>query len=313
MSVVQPLCIVKVLVFNQEQYVEDCLKGLVTQQTTFPFVAVVHDDASTDNSAAIIKRYAEQYPEVIHPIIEKENLWSKHDGSLNRIMETECTKAKYIAFCEGDDYWTDPFKLQKQINYLESHPECALCHTGVSVRRGEDIEMRPSPTFRNDMLEDLLLNNKIATVSVVMKSDVRKAVAGFTKEIMGKMADKLPFNDHNSWLYAAYIGEIHYLPESTAVYRISDGSVTRQGNLKKGYLFDVQSFRMRDLFYNYLKTRYKFSPEFDNDFHEFMFHSRKSMIKLYGINIAYPQIWELLNLIPYYPMIISRWLKRMRK
>ena len=124
-----PLVAIKCLVFNHEPYLRDCLNGFVMQQTDFPFVAIVHDDASTDHSADIIREYAAKYPDIIRPIYETENQYSKSDGSLGRIMNAavDATGAKYIALCEGDDYWTDPHKLQKQVSFLETHQEYSLC------------------------------------------------------------------------------------------------------------------------------------------------------------------------------------------
>jgi len=98
------------------------------QQTTFPFEAIVHDDASTDGSAAVIREYADKYPDIIKPIFETENQYSKQDGSLTRIMDAAMhPDSKYIAYCEGDDYWTDPHKLQLQVDFLESHPDYYMC------------------------------------------------------------------------------------------------------------------------------------------------------------------------------------------
>lgn len=110
------------LAYNHEKTIRKTLDGFLMQKTNFPIEAIVHDDASTDNTAAIIKEYADQYPHIIKPIFEKENQYSKHDGSLQKIMHNAC-KGKYIAYCEGDDYWIDPLKLQKQVDYLEAHPE----------------------------------------------------------------------------------------------------------------------------------------------------------------------------------------------
>lgn len=121
----KPLVAIHCLVYNHEPYLRDCFEGFVMQQTNFPFVAIVHDDASTDGSAAIIREYEEKYPNIIKPIYEIENQYSKHDGSLGRIMNAaiDATGAKYFAMCEGDDYWTDPLKLQKQVDFLEANPE----------------------------------------------------------------------------------------------------------------------------------------------------------------------------------------------
>jgi glycosyltransferase involved in cell wall biosynthesis len=96
------------------------------QKTSFKFEAIVHDDCSTDGSAAIIQEYAEKYPDIIKPIFEVENQYSK--GTLDKVINPYLT-GKYIAYCEGDDYWTDPNKLQLQVDFLEMHSEYVLtCH-----------------------------------------------------------------------------------------------------------------------------------------------------------------------------------------
>lgn len=119
---------IRCLAYNHEPYIRQCLEGFVMQKTNFRFEAIVHDDASTDGTAAIIREYAEKYPDIIKPIFETENQYSKRDGSLRRIMDAH-THGKYVATCEGDDYWIDPLKLQKQVDFLEKHPECVYsCH-----------------------------------------------------------------------------------------------------------------------------------------------------------------------------------------
>lgn len=125
---------IRCAVYNHEPYISDCLNGFVMQKTNFKFVAIVHDDASTDGSAQIIRGYAEKYPDIIKPIYETDNQYSKGDGSIDRIINEAivATGAKYIALCEGDDYWTDPYKLQKQVDYMESHPDCS-CHAHNSL------------------------------------------------------------------------------------------------------------------------------------------------------------------------------------
>ncbi len=125
----QPILLsIKCLAYNHEKYIRDTLEGFIMQKTNFRFEVIVHDDASTDGTAAIIKEYADKYPDIIKPIFETENQYSKHDGSLRKIMNSAMyPDAKYIAYCEGDDYWTDPYKLQKQVDFLESHPKHSLC------------------------------------------------------------------------------------------------------------------------------------------------------------------------------------------
>ena len=96
-----------------------CLDGFMMQQTNFAFEVLIHDDASTDGTTEIIKEYEAKYPEIIKPIYEEENQWVKgRRGSA--VFNFPRAKGKYIAMCEGDDYWTDPLKLQKQVDFLES-------------------------------------------------------------------------------------------------------------------------------------------------------------------------------------------------
>lgn len=116
-----PLVSIRCTVYNQAKYLRQCLDGFVMQQTTFPFEAIVHDDASTDESADIIREYAEKYPHIIKPILETENQYTKHDGSLMRVLDAAIhPQSKYVAHCEGDDYWSDPHKLQLQVDFLRA-------------------------------------------------------------------------------------------------------------------------------------------------------------------------------------------------
>lgn len=123
----EPLMVsIECTVFNHAPYLRKCLDGFVMQKTNFRYEAIVHDDASTDDSVAIIKEYASRYPDIIKPIFEKENQFSKDLIAFRRIISAHLT-GKYIAICEGDDYWTDPLKLQKQVSYLESHDSVNIC------------------------------------------------------------------------------------------------------------------------------------------------------------------------------------------
>lgn len=130
----KPLVAIQCFVYNHESFLRDCFEGFVMQQTNFPFVAIVHDDASTDGSAAIIREYEEKYPYIFRPIYEIENQFSKRDGSLERVMNetTDAIGVKYVAMCEGDDYWIDSLKLQKQVDFMEIHKDC-VCHSHNSL------------------------------------------------------------------------------------------------------------------------------------------------------------------------------------
>ncbi len=119
----EPLVSVLSLTYNQAEYVEDMLEGFLKQKTTFPVEYIIHDDASTDGTKEILKRYEESYPGKFQIIYENENQWSKGVKITRNILLPKA-RGKYIAFCEGDDFWIDRNKLQKQADYLETHSDC---------------------------------------------------------------------------------------------------------------------------------------------------------------------------------------------
>lgn len=199
------------------------------QQTNFPFVAVVHDDCSTDNSAAIIHEYAEKYPNIIKPVFETENQYSKHDGSLRRAMDAACEKygAKYYALCEGDDYWTDPHKLQKQVEFMETHPDYTMVCSDAVVRT-PDGDMTEED-FRNwswkryhesrDMaVEDIIEEGGlfIHTASIVYRNGIRNAYPD--------ACWKCHVGDYPLQIMAALQGKVYYFHEKMAVYRLGWGN-----------------------------------------------------------------------------------------
>lgn len=117
-----PLVSIKCLAYNHEKYIAQTLDGFLMQETDFPFEVIVHDDASTDKTADIIREYEKKFPLIVKPIYQTENQYCKRDGSLTRAANAPL-KGKYIADCEGDDYWTLPNKLQMQADFLESHKD----------------------------------------------------------------------------------------------------------------------------------------------------------------------------------------------
>ncbi len=114
------------LTYNHEEYIERCLDGFVSQKTNFRFEVFVHDDASTDRTASIVKKYEKKYSDIIRGIYQTENQYSK-GISIARNFIWPIARGKYFAFCEGDDYWCDSRKLQKQYDFLESHPGYSAC------------------------------------------------------------------------------------------------------------------------------------------------------------------------------------------
>ena len=114
------------LTYNHAPYVRKCLDGFLMQQVDFPIEIIIHDDASADGTQNILREYQKKYPDLFHLILQTENQYSKGKQVAMEFLFPK-VKGKYIAFCEGDDYWTDSHKLQKQVDFLEAHPDHSLC------------------------------------------------------------------------------------------------------------------------------------------------------------------------------------------
>ncbi len=120
-----PLVSICCVTYNHSFIIRKCLDGFLMQETTFPVEILVHDDASTDGTDDIVREYADKYPEKIFPLFEEQNQYSQ--GVLVDFFNYNRARGKYIAYCEGDDYWTDPLKLQKQVDFMEANPGYSVC------------------------------------------------------------------------------------------------------------------------------------------------------------------------------------------
>ena len=121
------------ITYNHSAYIRQCLDGMLMQQTTFGFEILIHDDCSTDGTDDIIREYVSRYPQIIKPLFEEENQYQQGKPIGTIVWNLPRAKGKYIAMCEGDDYWTDPLKLQKQVDFMEANPEYSMCFHKVEV------------------------------------------------------------------------------------------------------------------------------------------------------------------------------------
>ena len=171
---IRPLVVIQCTAYNHALYIKDALDGFVMQKTDFPFVAIVHDDASTDETAKIIKKYAEKYPDIILPIYETENQYSKKNAGVGPIMNYACkeTDAKYIAICEGDDYWIDPQKLQKQVDFLEANPNYGMGYSKIlwySQNKNKIVKTWGGP---NVTFDELSVENTVPTLTALIRASL---------------------------------------------------------------------------------------------------------------------------------------------
>lgn len=223
-----PLVTIQCLTYNHEPYIRQCLEGFVMQKTNFKFEAIVHDDASTDGTAAIIREYEQKYPDIIKPIYETENQYSKNDGSLQRIMNMH-TYGKYVALCEGDDYWIDAYKLQKQVDFLESNKDYGVVHTNcfVSDERNNFVlkPFKREGVVNGVVYKQILERNFISTLTVLYRVSLLK----YAELEIGE----IKYWDRIVWICFSKHTKFYYLDEETAVYRVLRNSATHSDDSKQ--------------------------------------------------------------------------------
>lgn len=261
---IKPLVAIRSITYNHEPYIRDALEGFVMQKTNFPFVAIVHDDASTDGTASIIHEYAEKYPDIILPIYETENQYSKKNGSVTRIMNEagKKTGAQYIAICEGDDYWTDPLKLQKQVDFLESHPDYGMCYTKVQRYNQKEKKITEVWGGPNETFEDLLLRNTVPTLTTMFRTDLYRIYL----QTIHPENKNWNMGDYPIWLFISLNSRVSFMPEITGVYRELPESASHTKLIDKKYKFNKCYKSIAE----YFLTKYGDRVNFDtaNKFYE---------------------------------------------
>lgn len=251
-----PLVAIRCTTYNHESYIRQTLEGFIMQQTNFKFVAIVHDDASTDGTDRVISEYALKYPDLFIPIYETENQYSKRDGSISRIMSQAIirTGAKYVAICEGDDYWTDPLKLQKQVDFLESHIDYSMCFHNAFVHYEDsnkadhifaDLNTRE---YSEKEIADGWLTS---TASLVIRDSVYKSP--FYKEY--QKSGKFVVGDYPLVMSAIRTGKIFCISDCMSVYRVHAGGWTQRK--QQVYKLIIQEIEAARIFGGYVKTAAK--------------------------------------------------------
>lgn len=166
-----PLVSTLCVVYNQAPYLRQCLNGLVSQETTFPYEIIIHDDASNDGSTEIIREYAEKYPNRIQTIFQSKNQFSQKKEIWATFLIPRA-KGKYITFCEGDDYWCDPQKLQKQFDFMEAHPEVSICYHQFREydQQKKSFESYDNPTPKEGLsVKELLWGGYLHTTTLMCR------------------------------------------------------------------------------------------------------------------------------------------------
>ncbi len=240
------------ITYNHRQFIYQCLDGILMQVTKFSIEIIIYDDASNDGTAEVIREYEKKYPKIIKPIYQKENQFSKGIRGITAKFTFPRTNGKYIALCEGDDYWLDPYKLQKQVDFLEINPDYGMVHTGVQVvdKNGKLILVSDSEKPSGEVFYDLLLGSAfIITCSVCARRDL---IMEAVKYANGKNL-KCVF-DYWLWLHIAMRSKIHYYRSVTSAYRSHSQGITQSN---KKYLYNIIPLAVLDV----VSYKFKHYPE----------------------------------------------------
>lgn len=262
---------VSCMTFNQAPYILDTMNGFCMQKTTFPFVCTIFDDASTDGEPEVIQQYLQKHFDLEdRSVFRKETdvfslVYARHKENANCFFLVVYLKynhyskgigrkkldyvkdwtdgVPYIALCEGDDYWTDRNKLQKQVDYLESHPECGMVYSQVNLYDQGTKKYRKGWAAQTDF-EDLLLNsNKIITLATCFRRDLYDA---YHTEVVADKNWKM--GDFPLWLFISHHSSLKYFDETTGVYRLLPTSASHNPEIKKMMDFLVSTYEVRCFF-----------------------------------------------------------------
>lgn len=161
-----PIVSICCVTYNHENYISEAIEGFLIQETDFPFEIIIRDDCSTDITAEIVKSYADKYPNLIKPIFETENQFSEGVRPMPVVMNASV--GKYIALCDGDDYWTDPLKIQKQYDFLSKNDDYAICYSSSTVINDKGEVLIQNKNFGDSTQNMLIAGRGYAITSTVM-------------------------------------------------------------------------------------------------------------------------------------------------
>lgn len=247
---ITPLVSVTVATYQHVNYIKKCLDGILMQETDFPYEIVLGEDGSTDGTQEICKKYAEKYPDKIRLFIRNRELsqFVNSDGKIirfNGIWNRMSSRGKFLAWCEGDDYWVCPLKLQKQFNILNNNDEIGLCYTRATVFNQQTGLFQSDIALPYKGFNSMILRNPIVALTVMYR---KKMYDDYMKDV-NPIGKGWLTGDYPIWLWIAYNSKVHYINESTAVYRYLENSASHShGNILKQKEFN-ESIRSIQMYY----------------------------------------------------------------
>lgn len=253
-----PLVSIMTITYNHAPYIGQAIEGVLQQETNFPFELIIGEDCSKDGTRESVLEYQRKYPEIIRVITSANNVGMKKNG----YRTLKACRGKYVAFCEGDDFWHRPDKLQKQVDFMESHPECGLVHSSYDVYdvgskklikdcfKYRKFEMPINPKLL-DIINDCRISFRIQTCTAMVRRNQLEQIVESDPYLYH--GGHFLMGDTQLWAEVAVISEIGFIPESMATYRLLQESASRSKDLRKSCLFEMSDSEMK----MYLCDKYK--------------------------------------------------------
>jgi glycosyltransferase involved in cell wall biosynthesis len=231
----QLLLSVCIITYNHEKYIRDAIEGVLMQKVNFSYEIIIADDYSTDNTRKIILEYKEKYPELFKLVFQIKNV----GPAQNWLDLLSMSKSNYIAYFEGDDFWIDEFKLQKQIDFLEGNIDYGLTYTNSAILQNNKI--LDNKLGSNLLKTNLFEANCIPTLTVMFRTNhFHSFFSTFNLELKEWIIGDYPF-----WLWIYCNSKIHYIDCVTSVHRVVEGSASNSGNR---FLIKFEAFKISNFF-----------------------------------------------------------------
>lgn len=242
-----PLVSIRTSAYNHSAYIRQCIEGVLSQKTSFPIEYIIGEDYSSDGTREIVFEYAQKYPNIIRVVTADYNVGMSANG--RRCIE-KC-RGKYMAICEGDDYWIDPYKLQKQVDFLESNPEYGMCYTKAKIYNQKHKRFNGNCGSKFIDYDNLLISNTIPTLTTLYRSSIYQKY----NEIIQPNKKGWKTGDYPMWLWFGATSKIFFLDEETAVYRYLPESASHSIDVNKMEQFFHSALDIRMFYAN------KFAPK----------------------------------------------------
>ena len=260
-----PLVSVHMITYNHEPYIAQAIEGVLMQQASFPFELIIGEDCSTDRTREIALEYQKKHSDTIRVITGAHNV----GASANELRTDAACRGKYVAYCEGDDYWHHPLKLQKQVDYLEKHPEVGLVHSGADefhVSTGRRVKWRPKPAAngdRSDVFAKMLTYRypHPYASTVCIRRDLYRSIRDNNPD---NYSDEFVMTDSQTWMEAARASRIELLNESLATHNVLPESMAHSRDFARQIRFTMSGYKMS----LHLASKYRCSMEIIDRVHQ---------------------------------------------